>query len=88
MYSLPDDNQTILVDGPGANLFATLRRAVLGGTGKYSGLTGEETILREGKRMKDADTELNRLRRLSQRGAALVALWFVAFCPPRFAHET
>jgi hypothetical protein len=41
MYSLPDDNQIILVDGPGPNLFATLKRAVIGGTGSYEGATGQ-----------------------------------------------
>jgi len=42
-YSLPDDNQIILVDGPGPNLFATLKRAVIGGTASYKGVTGQVT---------------------------------------------
>lgn len=41
MYSLPDDNQIILADGPGANLFATVERAVTGGTRSFSGVIGQ-----------------------------------------------
>jgi hypothetical protein len=41
LYSLPDDNQTILVDGPGANLYATVERAVLGGTRLFDGVSGQ-----------------------------------------------
>ena len=41
MYSLPNDKQMIIVDGPGANLYATVRRAVLGGTQYFDGVTGE-----------------------------------------------
>jgi hypothetical protein len=41
MYSLPDDNQIILVDGPGPNLFATVKRAIIGGTSSYDGVTGQ-----------------------------------------------
>lgn len=41
LYSLPDDNQTILVDGPGANLYATVQRAVLGGTRLFDGVSGQ-----------------------------------------------
>lgn len=41
LYSLPDDNQTILADGPGANLFATVQRAVIGGTGIFKGISGQ-----------------------------------------------
>jgi hypothetical protein len=40
-YSFSNDNQTIIADGPGANLYATVLRAVLGGTGHFEGVTGE-----------------------------------------------
>jgi hypothetical protein len=41
LYSFPDDNQTIIADGPGANLFATVLRAVLGGTRSFDGVSGQ-----------------------------------------------
>ena len=41
LYSLPDDNQTIITDGPGANLFATVYRVVLGGTRSFDGVYGQ-----------------------------------------------
>ncbi|GAC1358589.1 MAG: hypothetical protein NVSMB3_05660 [Acidobacteriaceae bacterium] len=41
LYSFPDDKQTIVADGLGANLFVTLSRAVLGGTKRFEGVTGE-----------------------------------------------
>jgi hypothetical protein len=41
LYSFSNDNQTIIADGPGANLFATVLRAVLGGTAHFEGVTGE-----------------------------------------------
>jgi hypothetical protein len=41
LYSLPDDKQTIIADGPGANLFATVYRAVLGGTQGFQSVTGQ-----------------------------------------------
>jgi hypothetical protein len=37
-YSLPDDSRNIIADGPGANLFATVYRAVLGGTRSFDGV--------------------------------------------------
>jgi hypothetical protein len=40
MYSFPDDKQIIIVDGPGANLYATVWRAVTGGTHSFEGVTG------------------------------------------------
>lgn len=41
LYSLPDDSQTIVVDGPGPNLYVTVNRAVLGGTRHFAGVSGE-----------------------------------------------
>jgi hypothetical protein len=41
LYSLPNDNETIIADGPGANLFATVHRAVLGGTLRFDGVSGQ-----------------------------------------------
>jgi hypothetical protein len=41
MYSLPNDDRMMLVDGLGANLFKTVRRAILGGTRDFEGATGE-----------------------------------------------
>jgi hypothetical protein len=41
LYSFSNDKQTIIADGPGANLYATVLRAVLGGTGHFEGVTGE-----------------------------------------------
>ena len=41
LYSFSNDNQTIIADGPGANLFATVLRAVIGGTRHFDGVTGE-----------------------------------------------
>jgi hypothetical protein len=41
LYSFSNDNETIIADGPGANLYATVLRAVLGGTGHFEGITGE-----------------------------------------------
>jgi hypothetical protein len=43
MYSFGDDNQFIIADGPGANLFATVQRAILGGTGGFNRVSGEIT---------------------------------------------
>lgn len=43
LYSFSNDNQTVIADGPGANLYATVLRAVLGGTGHFEGVTGEIT---------------------------------------------
>jgi hypothetical protein len=40
LYSLPND-KTIIADGPGANLFATVYRAVLGGTQGYESASGQ-----------------------------------------------
>jgi len=41
LYSLPGDNQNIIADGSGANLFATVHRAVLGGTLLFEGVSGQ-----------------------------------------------
>jgi hypothetical protein len=41
LYSFSNDSQTIIADGPGANLYATVLRAVLGGTAHFEGVTGE-----------------------------------------------
>ena len=41
LYSFSNDKQTIIADGPGANLYATVLRAVLGGTAHFDGVTGE-----------------------------------------------
>ncbi len=41
LYSFPDDRQTILADGLGANLYATVVRSVLGGTRGFSGVSGQ-----------------------------------------------
>jgi hypothetical protein len=39
---LPSQRQTIIIaDGPGANLFATVYRAVLGGTRGYESVSGQ-----------------------------------------------
>lgn len=43
LYSFPDDNRIIIADGPGANLFATVLRAVLGGTRSFEGVSGQIT---------------------------------------------
>jgi hypothetical protein len=41
LYSFPDDRRIIIADGPGANLFATVLRAVLGGTRTFDGVSGQ-----------------------------------------------
>jgi hypothetical protein len=41
LYSFPDDNRIIIADGPGANLFATVLRAVVGGTRSFDGASGQ-----------------------------------------------
>ncbi len=41
LYSFRNDNHTIIADGPGANLDATVLRAVVGGTAQFEGVTGE-----------------------------------------------
>ena len=41
LYSLPNDDRILLVDGLGANLFKTVRRAILGGTRDFEGITGD-----------------------------------------------
>jgi hypothetical protein len=41
LYSFWNDSQTIIADGSGANLYATVLRAVLGGTGHFESVTGE-----------------------------------------------
>ena len=43
MYSFGSDNQTIIADGPGANLFATVKRAILGGTQGFDAVSGQMT---------------------------------------------
>jgi hypothetical protein len=41
LYTFSNDTETIIADGPGANLYATVLRAVLGGTGHFESVTGE-----------------------------------------------
>lgn len=43
MYSFGNDNQFIIADGPGANLYATVKRAILGGTRGFDAVSGEIT---------------------------------------------
>jgi hypothetical protein len=43
MYSFGDDSQMIIADGPGANLYATVQRAILGGTGGFNAVSGQMT---------------------------------------------
>jgi hypothetical protein len=41
MYSFGNDSQMIIADGPGANLYATVQRAILGGTGSFDAVSGQ-----------------------------------------------
>jgi hypothetical protein len=43
MYSFGNDSQMVIADGPGANLYATVQRAILGGTGIFNAVSGQMT---------------------------------------------
>jgi hypothetical protein len=41
LYLFPDDTQSVLADGQIPNLFLSLERPVLGGTGRFKNVSGQ-----------------------------------------------
>jgi hypothetical protein len=67
-YGFPDDDSEIITEGAWPNAYHAVRRAVIGGTGRFAGMVGESWEENIGENTRDLNCNLRTTFRLRRAG--------------------